>query len=135
MSRSARLQSSKEWIKNYTGKNIIKGYANWYATDWICAMVELRMNGVEISEEEIKIRKSVESRLLNRKLRKERREQKRQTHSNALIDPFSNDQFAYIAGYTSNGVPFGITHEEMDEFPFNGIPCGINQDEINELPF
>jgi hypothetical protein len=27
----------------------------------------------------------------------------------------SNENFAFIAGYTPNGIPFGITHEEMIE--------------------
>lgn len=29
--------------------------------------------------------------------------------------PDSDETFYYIAGYTSNGVPFGITWEEIDE--------------------
>lgn len=33
------------------------------------------------------------------------------------LDPDSNEQFFYIAGYTSNGVPFGITWEEAGEKP------------------
>lgn len=31
------------------------------------------------------------------------------------FDPTSDETFAYIAGYTSNGVPYGITWEEMRE--------------------
>ena len=27
----------------------------------------------------------------------------------------SDEYFGFIAGYTSNGVPYGLTHEEMDE--------------------
>lgn len=26
----------------------------------------------------------------------------------------SDENFAYIVGYTSNGVPFGLTHEEFE---------------------
>jgi len=29
-----------------------------------------------------------------------------------FLDDFSDENFAYIAGYTSGGVPFGLTHEE-----------------------
>ena len=29
--------------------------------------------------------------------------------------PDSDETFAYIVGYTSNGVPYGVTWEEMDE--------------------
>lgn len=27
----------------------------------------------------------------------------------------SDEHFGYIVGYTSNGVPYGLTHEEWDE--------------------
>ncbi len=27
----------------------------------------------------------------------------------------SDEYFGFIAGYTANGVPYGLTHEEMDE--------------------
>lgn len=27
----------------------------------------------------------------------------------------SDENFAFIAGYTSGGAPFGLTHEEMNE--------------------
>lgn len=27
----------------------------------------------------------------------------------------SDEHFGFIVGYTSNGVPFGLTHEELDE--------------------
>ncbi|MEK3988533.1 MULTISPECIES: hypothetical protein [Robertmurraya] len=28
----------------------------------------------------------------------------------------SDETFAFIAGYTEGGAPYGITHEEMDEY-------------------
>jgi len=31
------------------------------------------------------------------------------------IEPFSDENFAFIAGYTSGGAPYGLTHEEMAE--------------------
>ena len=32
--------------------------------------------------------------------------------NNQVEEDFSDENFAYIAGYTSGGVPFGLTHEE-----------------------
>ena len=32
-----------------------------------------------------------------------------------FIEPESDDRFAYIAGYTSGGDPYGITWEEQEE--------------------
>ena len=47
---------------------------------------------------------------------------------------FSGDEnFAFIAGFTSNGVPFGITHEEMKELEPNSN-LSIEKEE-KELPF
>ena len=57
----------------------------------------------------------------------------------------SDENFAFIAGFTSNGAPYGITHEEMKNFDniqieikkedtknFNKAESEINDD---ELPF
>lgn len=59
MTRHGRLESGKKWILKYTGKRIISGYAKWFAVDKICAIKELRMLGIDISED--KERQIVES--------------------------------------------------------------------------
>jgi len=47
---------------------------------------------------------------------------------------FSSDEhFAFIAGFTSNGVPYGITHEEMKLMENNSNSSDEKED--NELPF
>jgi len=43
----------------------------------------------------------------NRKLKKEKIEEH--------VELDSNENFAFIAGYTSGGAPYGLTHEEMAE--------------------
>ena len=43
----------------------------------------------------------------NRKLKKEKKVER--------IELDCDDNFAFIAGYTSGGVPYGLTHEEMAE--------------------
>jgi hypothetical protein len=32
----------------------------------------------------------------------------------AVVEPMSNHEFAFIAGYTAAGLPFGVTWEEME---------------------
>jgi hypothetical protein len=49
--REIRLNSAKNWIKTYTGNNLVKGYSKKYSVDKLCAVKELRMIGVDISEE------------------------------------------------------------------------------------
>lgn len=45
----------------------------------------------------------------------------------------SNEDFAYIAGYTKNGFPFGITWEEVEELDI--IDEFKNNNEENDILF
>jgi|GEM_PF-4199930 hypothetical protein len=51
--RKQRLQTAPEWIKNYAGPDIVKSYRRWYRIDRICALIELKLCGVAISDEKI----------------------------------------------------------------------------------
>lgn len=110
--RARRLCSAKNWIKTYTGNNLVKGYSKKYSVDKLCAVKELIMIGVEISEE-------YEKRLINsmEALRKQRIsfKIKREVEVNASCGFDSDVNFAMIMGYTSGGFPYGVTHEEMDK--------------------
>jgi hypothetical protein len=112
MNRASRLQSAKstQWVEKYTGKNIVRGYCKCYAVDPLCAVLELRELGVSTSaEQEENLRRSA----INKSLARNQKPQEEE------IDPFSNadDTFAYIAGCTPGGVPYGVTWEEMGETP------------------
>lgn len=99
---------ASEWIKGYNGKNLISGYAKWFGVDKICAMNELKIIGVTISETmEKQVLASVKARIEQKRIMKE----KRNFVDDKDID--SDENFAYIAGYTSGGAPYGLTHEEM----------------------
>ncbi|MCF8302354.1 MAG: hypothetical protein K9I94_03685 [Bacteroidales bacterium] len=111
LSRKNRLNSGKKWLETYNGKHIVKGYSKWFGVDKICAIKELRMLGIEITEGyEEQIKRSIEDLTKERKWRKEQKEKENKIES----EPWSDEMFAFIAGYTSNGVPSGITHEEME---------------------
>lgn len=112
MNRAARLQAAEQWIKTYTGRDIVKGYAKWFEEDEVCAIIELRMLGFEISED--RLNKANEKIADKAEARRKRKEQ--QQESEALYNDCDGN-FYYIAGYTSNGVPFGITWEQMGETP------------------
>ena len=108
LKRPARLIMASEWIKVYNGKNLISGYAKWFGVDKICAMNELKIIGVTISEAmEKQVLASVKARIEQKRIMKE----KRNFVDDKDID--SDENFAYIAGYTSGGAPYGLTHEEM----------------------
>lgn len=109
--RIRRLQSAKEWIKVYSGKHIVRSYSKRYGVDKICAINELRMIGIHISSEyEAQVKQSIEALKKAKQLKKLKKEQE----LNAISGLESDDNFAFIAGYTSGGFPYGITHEEME---------------------
>lgn len=62
MRRQARLATAPTWLTSYGGKDVVRGYSRWYAVDRLCAIKELRMLGVQVSEEyEVRVRESIAS--------------------------------------------------------------------------
>lgn len=109
LTKKGRLASAKDWITKYDGQNLISVYAKWFGVDKICAINELKTLGVIIPENlENQIVESLKRRIEQRKLAKEKAE---------ALDIAVNDSdynFAFIAGYTSGGFPYGLTHEELE---------------------
>jgi len=117
MTREGRLQSARSWIPKYEGKNIVKGYSKWYGVDFLCAIKELRILGIHIEEErEKQIRASLEGRVRERRQKKLLRELREQEELEQLYSD-SDGTFAFIAGYTSGGLPYGITWEDAGQDP------------------
>lgn len=111
MNQVSRLQSARNWIPTYRGTSIIRGYRNWFGVDWECAIRELRMLGVKLDEKHVaQLQASHQQRIRHRQIRAE---QKKKEESFENID--SDGTFAYIAGYTSWGFPYGITRDEIEE--------------------
>jgi len=80
------------------------------------AIAELKILGVPLSEEAIrKAKASAAASVREKAARKEKRQQRLRAQ-----EPFrlaeSDGMFAYIAGYTEWGFPFGVTWEEMERF-------------------
>ena len=112
LNRSERLRAGKNWIENYTGKHMISGYAKWFGVDKLCAIAELRMLGVEISESlEKQIAASLEQKHNSKKIKKE----ENSSDPDMIYGLDYDEDFAFIAGFTSGGAAFGLTHEEYDE--------------------
>jgi len=115
MTRRGRLSAARDtrWVEQYKGKNIVAGYANWFAVDPLCAVIELRMLGVTIdAERESRMKAAIEARTTERKRRQELRAPQLEQ-----LPPDSDETFAFIAGYTSTGAPYGITFEELGGEP------------------
>ena len=119
MQKSARLESARatQWVKKYTGKNVVRGYCKWFGVDELCAVIELRVLGVPISaERENDLRQRAARRTITAAGRKER---KKKLAEIAEVDecPDSDETFAFIAGYTPAGFAYGTTWEEVEETP------------------
>lgn len=109
--KTQRLNDAKSWIETYSGKKIVSGYAKWFGVDKICAINELKSIGVVIPE---MLKKQIirSHQLFIEQRRKKREKQNREDLAVFLLD--SDENFAFIAGYTSNGDPFGLAHEEFE---------------------
>lgn len=108
LTKEKRLQSAESWINNFTGKSIISGYAKWFGVNKICANKELKTLGVVIPE-------SIENQIVaSLKVKYEQRlKQKLEKENKSKFQLESNSDFGFIAGYTSGGIPYGLTHDEM----------------------
>lgn len=78
----------------------------------MCAVKELRMLGVEISEEyETQLYNSIEA--LRQQRLSFKKKQEEELYTSCGFE--SDENFAMIIGYTSGGFPYGVTHEEIEE--------------------
>jgi hypothetical protein len=127
MNRARRLQSAKHWIPTYSVKSIIRGYRKHYGVDWRCAVKELEWLGVPLDQVHVeRLKRTVEGQ--SRAKQRAKLEKKNRELQELWED--SDETFAYVAGYTSGGVPFGITWVEIGE-----KSPGLDSEEDWELPF
>ena len=111
MAREQRLQSAKStgFLSKHIAKDMVRHYARWYGVDLLCAIAELRQLGPEVSPER---EKAVKTTLRNR-LEQKRKSQEESFSADISCD--SDETFAFIAGYTSGGAPYGVTWGEMED--------------------
>lgn len=138
MNRASRLQAAKHWIPTYDGKNLVRGYSNHFAVDKLVAVKELQLLGHEIDPEYIRQLKAC---MLSQQKINERKKllKKEKELLESYID--SDENFFYIAGYTSGGAPYGVTWEEYEGDLIKDICKEIFEDDIHsnipddDLPF
>lgn len=107
LSRAARLNAAKRWLAQYRGHNLVRGYSKRFGVNSVCAVLELRMLGIDIPDARLEqARRDEQSRATHRARQKER-------HARP-VRPDWDDEFARIAGYTEEGAPYGITWDEWE---------------------
>jgi len=113
MNRKQRLQAAARWLAEYDGLHVVRSYRKRYGVDWLCAIKELQLLGKEIDPKYVsqlqrtvqeQTKKNQEKRLVRQKAAAAKEWSERY--------PFSEGDFYFVARYTSNGVPYGITWEE-----------------------
>jgi hypothetical protein len=122
LKRPQRLVAAKDWIKSYKGKKVHLGYAKYFGVDKLCAVNELKMLGHPVSEElEAAIKQQAIARSKKPKQKAE------------AISEEEYWGFAYIAGYTPGGMPYGTTLEELESEDYEPKQeADLNQQGIGE---
>ena len=106
--RKQRLASAKLWLQSCTGEKVARDYRRYFGVDWSTAFKELGSLGVSISAD---YKETVLKTLASiAEVKKQKKAEKL-----ALENPDQDDNFAFIAGYTSGGAPYGITWEEWED--------------------
>lgn len=117
--REVRLRKARQWALTYEGSHIVRAYRKRFRLDPVCALNDLREIGVLSPEKLAEMKRAEELRLEQ----KRREREQRACEALAMRFPDADDRFAFIAGYTSGGVPYGVTWEEMGISPW-GWPDG-----------
>lgn len=94
--------------------NMLKKYRKYFGIDWECAISELRALGVEFDAAYLaRLRETISRDFQGEK--KHAPISRLEFEDYHGIVPESDENFAYIAGYTPGGAPFGVTWEEWEE--------------------
>jgi len=107
MKQEARLVSARKWLATQKGRKpvaIANSYRKWYGVDWLCAIRELTSLGILFPEAWVsQLKQSLENALPAKARRKENQGIANQPPHEG------NGDFAFIAGYTDGGAPYGVT--------------------------
>ncbi len=111
MNRAGRLQSAPRWLATQTGRpaiQIAKSYRKRFGVDWPCAVGELSMLGIRLDAVWVaQLYRALEGAQCSRHKGLQSLKAEEAEHV-----PDSDEHFAYIAGYTPGGWPFGVTWAE-----------------------
>jgi len=137
MKRSGRLQAAPKWLSSYKGRNVIRSYAKWFGVDKLCAIKELQMLGIPLSESKVEA--------IKKGMAASERAKKKATAS--IPDGYGelwDENFAFIVDFTEGGAPIGVTWEEAERFESEESPDREassatsrtgEQDEDFDIPF
>ena len=141
MDRPGRLQSARQWLATQRGRlaeRIARSYRKRFGVDWACAIAELSALGIAF---DAKWREQLARTLEGARCSKDRRRAERAAAPAPHEFSESDAYFAFIAGHTEGGAPFGVTREEWEKIE-RGAPIAgpVKRDppercEDESLPF
>jgi len=113
-----RKKKAKAWVKTYTGTDIVKDYRERFkGVDVACAVRELQEMGYQFEPGYEKNVLRAEASRNNQIHRKKEKQRESETYRN----DFQDDNFFFIAGYTSGGAPYGVQWWEMGLEPWEDM--------------
>ena len=124
--RQERLREARKWFpeQGFTeNSHIVKAYRKKFNVDKDCAMRELCILHVLSPEKQ----KSYEDQLAAKKRKRQERRKPKE-----YINPDQDEYFYFIVGYTSGGVPYGITWEQARK---DGLIEEDDEDYDEEPPY
>lgn len=132
MSRPARLKAAKRWISEYRGNNLVRGYKKWFGVSDVCAVLELRMLGVDIPDARL------EQARRDEQVRAVQRIQRKQVRTAMDEVMHADETFVFVAGCTPGGAPYGIEQDVADAAWEQSLAWSRVRDEMDadsDLPF
>lgn len=109
--RRQRLDSAKIWLPTYEGDNLAKAYRKHFSVDWTTAFNELELLGAQVDPSyKEQVLKSAQAQAEAKK----RKRMERRAALERILNRDRDEHFAYIAGYTNWGFPYGLTWEELE---------------------
>jgi hypothetical protein len=115
MKQAQRLQSARVWLLEHAGREpprIGASYRRWHGVDWLCAIEELSRSGVKFDAQWTeRLKRNLEG---QQRARAAKRAAEASAKNLIGYGEDWDENFAFIAGYTSGGFPYGVTWEEME---------------------
>lgn len=108
--RAQRLEAAKKWIPTCRDPHLVRRYRKWFGVTDLCAVLELRMLGVDIPDARLDQARRHER---DRAVHKAQRKQKR-TPPQPLLFGELEPLYAFLAGYTEGDPPYGTSCGEME---------------------
>jgi len=107
-----RKRKAKTWLQTYMGTDVVKDYRGHFkGVDVACAVRELQEIGYKFEPDYLKnVQRAEAARIEQIHRKKEQNEPDR--------NEFQDDNFYFIAGYTSGGAPYGVQWWEMGLEPW-----------------